>query len=333
MSSPQQIATEPKLVQPTRRWVHRTWVLISFFLVLIMAISLFIWWLPRKESFAIRWAGGKIMCGEDLELATDLFSSNWMSQRKWTADERLYWAQWFSWGRDDDAMTWLDVSKSHLNGGDLVRLKQFPALRHVRLHDRHLGPGLEDLQRHLRLSWFSVESPGEWHLAELIRLPHLRTLVLFKPKSGELGLRALNGLVHFSYLSICDCENSASVLQEIQGLTQLDELSFERCTRFSDDDLKFLLKFTKLNYLCLSECSPIGDAGLDHLSHLEKLETLDVAGSLVTLSDNGLQSLGKLKNLTTLLLSDNQFSPNQILPLQKLLPNCRIVVRPPQVTP
>ena len=105
-----------------------------------------------------------------LNLATDTLNSNWMSQRKWTADERLYWAQWLSWGRDDDAMTWMDVSKSRLNAGDLVRLKQFPALKFVRLHDRHLGPGLEDLQRHLRLSWFGVENPGEGHLEELIRL-------------------------------------------------------------------------------------------------------------------------------------------------------------------
>ena len=56
MTSPQQVPTEQKLVRPRHVWVHRRWLRIAFYLVLIMGISLFIWWLPRSESFAIRWA-------------------------------------------------------------------------------------------------------------------------------------------------------------------------------------------------------------------------------------------------------------------------------------
>lgn len=250
-----------------------------------------------------------------------------MPKGKWSLDDQLNLAQWLSWIRDDKEMTWADVSKSRIKCDQLVRLNQFPELTYVGLDDRQLGPGLEDLKGHQHLHWLSVHDASDGHLAEFVRLPQLRSLELFKPKPGNLGLGSLRSLTDFKQLTVLDCEDLSGVLQQIQGLNQFETIDLERSTGFSDEDLKCLSGFTSLKHVCLMDCSSIGDIGLRHLSQLESLDSLVLTGSLAPISDDGIQSLAKLKNLTQLVFSGKHVPPDQVQTLRRSLPACLITVR------
>ena len=96
-------------------------------------------------------------------------------------------------------------------------------------------------------------------------------------------------------------------------------LDFSKSTgKFSDDALRHLAAFGRLNVLDLS-LMPIGDAGLEHIKDLSSLISLRLDGTKVT--DASLANIEGLTGLTYLHLNDTQISDKglkHIKPLTRL---------------
>jgi len=98
--------------------------------------------------------------------------------------------------------------------------------------------------------------------------------------------------------------------------------------RRTSGDAELALLDNLPNLLCLihSGCG-VTDAGLRHVAGLTELGSLNLSGTQVT--DSGLRQLTRLTKLKYLDLSGTQVTGDGVKGLQRALPNCHIVVGPP----
>jgi hypothetical protein len=79
-------------------------------------------------------------------------------------------------------------------------------------------------------------------------------------------------------------------------MLKLQYLSLSDCNRITDAGLQHIAKLLELQHLDLSNCSRITDAGLVHVSQLHRLHHLDL-GWNQKIHDHGLSYLSKLTKL------------------------------------
>ena len=267
------------------------------------------------------------MSQEDFGRQRWIRSSKWFPAGRGTLEEQLSFAQWLSWLRPDGDMTWVDLSRSDRKTDWLVQLRRFPSLTYVQLHDRQLGPGLNELRDHRKLTYMGITAACVDHLAELRRLPELEVLELHSPSSRNLDFRVLESQPKLTELMVFDCEGAAEIVRQMDVLKKLENVSFDRVSGISDDAWSSFSELNELRFLSLMNCSPISDLGLNHLSKLERLETLVLTGSIGRVTTKGFHSLGKLTALKQLVVSGSQVSQDQLMLLKQLLPDCTISVR------
>jgi Leucine-rich repeat (LRR) protein len=150
------------------------------------------------------------------------------------------------------------------------------------------------------------------HLVNL-SLPKLQSLDLSGTTVSEAALQCLYTLTQLTRLDLSNCRNCRDC-SPLAALLYIQTLSLSGCN-VRDRDLESLQDLTTLRHLSLNGCRQLTSHGLAHLSGLCALCSLEAPGC-VCVSDGGLQGLSRLTNLHTLNLgrwSDNYF-PHVVAP-------------------
>jgi len=183
----------------------------------------------------------------------------------------------------------------------------------------------------LVLEFTRVRGPGLVHLEHLPKLAVLslnpnrntadKTQIDLSPLAeGFLGLRALkvggNNLTDAHLASVATVKN----LQTLTFLT----LGF---TKFTDAGLAPLANLPHLRELRINGSVKVTDAGMMHLTKLNRLEKLDLGRTGI--SSASAASLGKLTALKELEVVGSGFGPDGIQALRKLNPKVRVTLHRP----
>ena len=303
-------------------WHKRLLVRVLVVVLLVISISLTTWWWPRRTMIAVWYVNGTVLRNADGPRANQVVGWSNLIGVRWLGDTEEV-ERFLSRFSADTEITGVDLTKAKVSDEWLVRLKQFPKLDWIVLHDRQLGPGLEHLRDLNHLKGISVYSASNRHLVELKRLPELRSLMLWEPKSGDIGLDVLATLPNLKWFFISDCADLGELLQAVPDNARLERLGTQDCRRLTDDDLNSLRRLKNLKQLSIVRSGPIGDVGLIQISHVTTLETLVIRPSVGEITDRGLDALQSLHNLTYLGLPYN-WTPEQLQSLQQALPKAKI---------
>ena len=183
----------------------------------------------------------------------------------------------------------------------------------------------------LVLEFTRVRGPGLVHLEHLPKLAVLslnpnrntadKTQIDLSPLAeGFLGLRALK--VGGNNLTDAHLASVATV-KSLQTLT-FRTLGF---TKFTDAGLAPLANLTNLRELRINGSVKVTDAGMVHLTKLNRLEKIDLGRTRI--SSAATASLGKLPALQELEVVGSGFGPDGIQALRKLNPKVRASLHRP----
>jgi hypothetical protein len=329
MTAPPTAATVPEVLRARPcRWLSRLWVRVSLVLLLICAICVAVWWWPRRTMVAVWWAGGEFSCKADIQRASNIsgWVDNYVIGRRWASNDINTVWHVLTLTREDREITYVDLSRSNVGDEWLRKMRRFPQLSMLDLHDRQLGPGLDQLRDCANLSSVRLSTVSNNLFAELRRLPQLNAVSLTGPQSRGLRLDPLTEMPKLTFLSMYHCRFTNELLATMPELPMLETFIISNCTDFSDDDLKCLARFQNLKDFRLEGSRPFSDATLEHLSQLESVERLSLWSPWSSITPYGLRSLGQMKNLKHVIVDKTQCSPAQVKMLQNQLPKCRITV-------
>ncbi|MEW4564306.1 hypothetical protein AB1K70_17340 [Bremerella sp. JC770] len=152
----------------------------------------------------------------------------------------------------------LDLSDTNISDQGLAHVRLLSQLNHLRLAGTKLrGEGLNDLRA----------------------LDHLERLELDRIDALRPGaMESLSTLKGLSLLSVAHTKVTPRHLQHLSG-EHLEALELDG-TPTSDDDLKYLARFTKLYRLDLSECNELTGQTLSELAGLDNLNRLQLPASV-----------------------------------------------------
>lgn len=182
---------------------------------------------------------------------------------------------------------------------ELVRLDLSAA---PSLTNAAVGPiGRMPSLRALNLSACTQLSDGALtHISQLKALRLLKIEAL--PRVTDAGVASLEKLHALRWLSVAGCtaikDASATSIRKVGG--QLEYLSVQKCSHFTDDALRALVTLTSLRTFMLGWCFRISADALTSLTALTRLTCLDLAHT--RLDDAGLavlaEKLGSLRELS-----------------------------------
>ena len=305
-------------------WSKRLWFRAVGILLLISVVSLTAIWWPRRTMLSVWNANGTVFCESRRKPAYDLMVQLGIMQTVWGSKNwSNHYALLSGTGLDRD-VTGVVLQKSQVEDDWLVHLTNLPQLKYVDLHDRQLGAGLEVLKRIPSFNHLAVTAAANQHLKELRRLPDLEQLSLWSPQSGDIGLESLSSLTKLRSLLIDGSRNTDQILKSLPDIPTMEEVVFQNCSGFTDDDLNHLQRFPNLKYLDLVKCGPINDEGLRQLGQLKNVETLAIRKSSGHITDQGLEALKDLSKLKKLYVIRGDFTVGQLKKLEELLPQAVI---------
>ena len=164
-----------------------------------------------------------------------------------------------------------------------------------------------DTQVDLDLSNWSLTDDGMPHLASQHQLKSLVLPGGWRQTKliSDHGLVHLAGLDQLETLSLAEADIDGSGLRHLRGLASLKSLDLAG-TRLIDEHMHHVGDLERLEFLRLSYCQEITDAGLEPLAQLTRLKHLNlgVYPGNSKLTDAGLAHLSGLTNLRELYLTD-----------------------------
>jgi Leucine-rich repeat (LRR) protein len=149
----------------------------------------------------------------------------------------------------------------------------------------------------LSLLFTQVTDDGLLHLRQIKSLEYLRL-----PNTGitDVGLAHLPGLDNLTYLWVGCSSNSPITdvgLRHIAKLCMLEELRVGG-RGITDEGMSYIADLTRLNRLALATTPSVTNAGIEKLTALKSLESLDLSFTKLTIS--GLSQLNAMPHLTFL---------------------------------
>ncbi len=276
--------------QPRRTW--RQWsklarVRIGFVLMLIVALSLFSWWLPRWNSLAAIWGGAQVFCDQS------------STQRLPMALRMNIPPAILTLFDTDDVMNVVWLDDAQVDVAWLSVMQKFPRLDQFAIPGALLCPELSCLSKHrVYIAEIHALAP-ESDLGQLRELPFLSELIVVNPPKSGGGLKNLREVKNLKYLSICRVERTtdcSDLFQQLAEVTQLESLSVELDhSSISADDLVPLANLPQLLMLSFIGKGTIDSRGLNHISRITSLKELELGPCQATASE--LQQLSKLPHL------------------------------------
>ena len=276
--------------QPRRTW--RQWsklarVRIGFVLMLIAALSLFSWWLPRRNTLAAIWGGANVHCDRSI------------TQRLPMALRMNIPPAILTLFDTDDVMNAVWLDESQVDVAWLSVMQKFPRLNHFAIPGALLCPELSWLSKHRVYDGVVDQLKPESDLGQLRELPFLEELSVYNPPKSGGGFKNLREVRSLKYLSVSCVERTTDcrdLFQQLSEVTQLESLSVEldHCS-ISADDLIPLANLPQLVFLTFSGKGTIDSRGLNHISRITSLKELELGPCPATASE--LQQLRKLPYL------------------------------------
>ncbi len=161
-------------------------------------------------------------------------------------------------------------------------------------------------------------------LGYLEQLSHLTSLSLLSTGVTTERLQRFSFLPKLKKLAVRDMGDITSVLRRLQESNQLEELQLLFCSDLDTTDFETIATFPNLKRLGYSQRQPLEASLFDALTKSKSLQALDLRNS--RMSDAGVKSLAKLKNLRTLTFSKDTLDPRHRIQLGQLLPNCKMIL-------
>lgn len=289
--------------------------------MLIVAVSAFAVWLPRRNMLAVMMTGGKVS-DDHLRYRIDSTIRAWIPLSIWL--RVLPWLEENSGLLStDDQIQNVELPNKDVSLTAVTRLRNFHRLGGVSVYPRHLGPILDPLASIEKLHFVWIDSlQSDSDLGELKRLPQLEHLWLSKPPATGGGWKSLCDLPRLTHLGL-DAAASCAALTEMGSIPSLERLTLQNCA-IHDDDLRSLSDCIRLRFISTPGSSAVGATGLKHLACCTSLETLSMS---CLSSDDELQVLTELRNLKRLDIRGPNLTPDGIDRLKLALPKCVIDAR------
>ena len=178
----------------------------------------------------------------------------------------------------------LHLIESSATDAGLAHLSRLTSLEELSLAGEHInGAGLVHLTNFPSLYYLNLNGKnfGDAGLAYLRKVPSLKILYLFETSTTDAGVHHLS------------------------GHAGLENLAFIR-TQLTDRSMAYLKSMPSLKKLNIYKESRVTDRGMAHLGQINSLESLD----LPDISDKGVASIAKLKNLKHLHIYGGSSSTN-----------------------
>jgi internalin A len=207
----------------------------------------------------------------------------------------------------------LDCTKVTADG--LTELTAFPRLTYLLLAAPTVcDAALKNLRpltnlRHLRLHYDDRygDSPTDAGMKHLLALKDLESLGLQRLTITDTGLKVVTELTKLRDLrvSFCDHVGDDGLKAILAANHQFERLEIGFST-FTDDGTNGLEKQADLREFDAHSSKGVGDATLERLAGLTRLERLDMCGTTVT--DEGMKHIAKLDRLTYLNFNQTKVS-------------------------
>ena len=286
--------------------------------MLIVVVSIFSWWWPRRGIVAVVWMGGSVHDPQIVEQVRTIVC-------KFPAPIQAMVWPWMrthaSWLSIDNQVVNVDFHRVQSQQIDPGVLRRFPRLGFLSLHARHVGPGLEQVTGvdSVHGVWVDGLQPTS-DLGELRHLPNLEELdVGTCPTSGG-GFENLSRLPKLKQL-LFDGPPSPAAIRCVSQCPQLEKLSLQGGIAH-EDALQFLCDMQGLRDLRVYMRNPVGATGLKHSAQIALLETLILNPTSAT--DEELQVLAALSKLKSLYVRGPSLTKAGIDRLKEAMPNCKI---------
>ncbi len=303
------IDSKPSLPHKPRRtwrqWSKLARVRIGFVLMLIVAISVFSWWWPRRNMLVIEWGGGVV---QEVQVNT----------------AQLWSLPFLRLISTDSQVNWVFLGERQVDSAWLRRLQGLPRLERIGIPDAHLGPGLDQLAGHRSLLFVHIMPlKTESDLGELRRLPFLKSLVVCQPAPVGGGWKNLRDVHTLRFLDVDDVTSCGDLFKQIADVPQLEmfSITLERCD-VGGDEVKPLSTLTRLKEFRISGTGSVEGCALKHLAQIQSLELLSLDNC--SASNDELQVIAELPNLKSLRFGGPNTTPQGIDLLKLAMPNCII---------
>ncbi len=318
-----------------RQWSKLARVRIGFVMMLIVAISVFTVWWPRRGVLAVVLRGGDVYDPQVDKQIQSLQSrvpvGVWSVIGPWIEPR----ACWLATDARVENVVLVNETPAGMTipvGIRLKHLRRFPRLSGASLHADQVGPALDELAEIKTLtSVFVYQLQATDHLCDLSRLPYIEEVVVGVCPATGGGWKGLREMPRLRKIRI-NLPASSEALAEVGQIQLLEEL----CLGFGvlqDDDLRLLSGLGKLCDLQLPHENVVGAAGLKHIARIPSLMRLSLSECSAT--DDEFQVLAELHQLKWLSIRYTNQTSDGIDRLKAALPNCEIdaqerpVRRPP----
>ena len=249
----------------------------------------------------------------------------------------------------------LDLRGLQVGDDTLLFVSRLENLEEIRIRSETVtNSGIEQLQKCKKLKIIELQDASiSFGCAENFKeMENLRFLRLFRcPQFGAEAISELGVLTNLETLELRDMSCSNEALQSLKPLTQLTTVEFselkgvdsatvievlrsypklESIRMFAmpiDDSVaEFLATVPGLKSVALP-ATGITDKGLDALTALQNLATLDIHGNKELITPQGAKVLSKFKNLRRLILPETLDNPALKSEILKSSPRCNITIR------
>jgi serine/threonine protein kinase len=204
---------------------------------------------------------------------------------------------------------------------DMKLFSNLPALEGLRISEVYLGQNpLKQFQGTQRLRILDLRGVGlgDEAVKEIARFPGLQQLNLFDASLTDEGLKPLLELTMLTEISLVDTRVRGQGLKSLENNKDLSSMTLG--SEIGISDLTSLEALPGLRVLVLQRTA--SDEVLEQLVQLKQLTGLYL--SIKGDSDAGLKHLAMCQNLTTLKLVGQQYSKEAVLALVAALPHCEV---------